>query len=143
MSGDARFLLDTNVLSEPIRPDPSAAVAAWLRRTPTTALAASVLSLGEVERGLALLPAGRRRDALLTWFSNDLLGLLGDRVLPVNRAVASAWARLGAAARQAGRPLPDVDGLLLATAQVHGLTLVTRNVSDCAGRGVPTLNPWG
>jgi predicted nucleic acid-binding protein len=137
-----RFLLDTNVLSEPIRPAPSANVAAWPRSAAAEDLAASVLSMGELQRGVLLVPAGARRERLLAWMASDLAAQLGGRVLPVDAAVTAVWARLGAAGRLAGRPLPDVDGLLLATAQVYGLTLVTRNTRHCGDRGVPTLDPW-
>lgn len=137
-----RFLLDTNVLSEPLRPAPNDKVATWLRRAGPDTTAASVLSLGEIERGVTLMAAGAHRDRLSRWLRSELVFQLGGRILPVDAAIASAWGRLSAAGRTAGRPLPDIDGLLLATAQVHGLTLVTRNTRDCAGRGVPTLDPW-
>jgi predicted nucleic acid-binding protein len=137
-----RFLIDTNVLSEGTRPFPDQRVAAWLQAQPPLDLAISVLTLGEVERGIDLLPVGRRRASLESWISKDLPIQFQGRVLVVDEAVAREWGRLTVRTRRSGRQLHVVDGLLLATAAVHGLTLVTRNESDCAARGVPVLNPW-
>ncbi|MQA88763.1 MAG: PIN domain-containing protein [Gemmatimonas sp.] len=134
-----RFLLDTNVLSELARQKPAARVAAWIRAQSTLDLAISALTLGEIEKGVKLLPAGRRREALEAWLSSDLPRQFSGRVLAVDTL---AWGRLSAAGRQAGRELPVVDGLLLATASVHALTLVTRNEGDCRDRGISVLNPW-
>lgn len=137
-----RFLLDTNVLAEPARPDPDPGVLAWLRDQSSLDLAISVLTLGEIEKGIALLPEGRRRHRLEEWLASDLPRQFIGRVLPVDADVARSWGRLSAEARRGGRELPVIDGLLLATAAAMGLTLVTRNVGDCADRGVPVLNPW-
>ena len=137
-----RFLIDTNVLSEGTRPVPDQRVATWLRAQSPLDLAISVITLGEVERGIELLPVGRQRAALESWISKDLPLQFQGRVLLVDEAVAREWGRLTVRSRSSGRHLPVVDGLLLATASVHGLTLVTRSESDCAARGVPVLNPW-
>jgi predicted nucleic acid-binding protein len=110
-------------------------------RTPLE-LAISVLTLGEIAKGVALLPHGARRDELDRWLGIELPKQFAGRVLPIDEAIAATWGRLSAEARAAGRELPVVDGLLLATASVKGLTLVTRNENHCGGRGVPVLNPW-
>lgn len=99
-------------------------------------------TLGEVEQGAALVASAARRAELEHWGRYELPAVFAGRVLPVDVDVARAWGRLSAAGRHAGRPLPAPDGLILATAQVHALTLVTRNLRDCAGRGVPTLDSW-
>ena len=138
----SRFLLDTNVLAEAARGGPDSPVVRWLREQPALDLAISVLTLGEIHKGVALLPQGARRTALERWLATDLPRQFLGRVLPIDEAVASAWGRLAAAGRQQGRELPVIDGLLLATVAVHGLTLVTRDEADCADRGVPVLNPW-
>jgi hypothetical protein len=114
----------------------------WLREQSALDLAISVLTLGEIRKGVALLPQGARRTALERWLSTDLPRQFLGRVLPIDEPVAEAWGRLAAAGRQQGRELPVIDGLLLATAAVHGLTLATRDEADCADRGVPVLNPW-
>jgi toxin FitB len=137
-----RFLLDTNVVSAPIRPAPDANVVEWLRSVPSLDLCVSALTLGELAKGVALLTDGRRREEIQGWISHDLPRHFHGRVLPVDDAVALEWGRLSAAGRLAGRELPVVDGLLLATAATRGLTLVTRNVRDCGNRGVSVLDPW-
>ena len=136
------FLLDTVVLSEPAKVSPNPGVVAWLRAQSPLALAVSVLTLGELEKGVTLLALGRRRDELDTWLRTELPRQFAGRVLPVSEAVALEWGRLAAEGQRRGRPLPVIDGLLLATAAVHRLTLVTRNERDCRDRGVPIYNPW-
>jgi predicted nucleic acid-binding protein len=136
------YLLDTMVLAEPARPAPDAGVVAWLRAQPPLALAISVLTLGEIAKGVASLATGRRRDALEAWLEIELPRQFAGRVLPVDAAVALAWGRLAAEGQCGGRPLPVIDGLLLGTAATHGLPLVTRNERDCRDRGVPVHNPW-
>ena len=137
-----RFLLDTNVLSEPVRPDPDPGLVGWLEQRSSLDLCISVLTLGEVRKGILLLPDGRRRERLHQWLGAELTRQFTDRVLPVDEAVSLAWGRLAAEGRRSGRPLPVIDGLLLATAAVHGLTFVTRNDRDGSERGVPVVNPW-
>ena len=137
-----RFLLDTNVLAEGARPDPDPNVVAWLRARSALDLAISALTLGEIRNGVALLPGGKRRTALEHWLETDLPRQFQDRVLSVDTPVGLMWGRLAATGREEGRELPVIDGLLLATAAAHELTLVTRNERDCAGRGVPLYNPW-
>lgn len=137
-----RFLLDTNVLSDAAKPRPNSGIVEWLRAQSPLDLAISVLTLGEIEKGVRLLPMGQRRNALEEWSTSDLPRQFTGRVLPIDGAVARMWGRLAAEGRQRGRELPVIDGLLLATAAVHRLAFVTRNERDCADRGVPTLNPW-
>ena len=137
-----RYLLDTNVISELVRPSPSANVVEWVRARSALDLVLSVLTLGELEKGIRALAVGARRDRLTRWARTELPAQFLGRVLSVDHDVAVAWGVLAAAAQAAGRPLPVIDGLLLATAEAHGLTLVTRHVSDCAGRGVAVLDPW-
>lgn len=138
-----RYLLDTNVLSEPARPKPDEGVIRWFRTLAPLDACISVLTLGEIEKGVALMPPGSRKDALRNWLSRDLPLRFRGRTLPVDLEVALHWGELAAEGRRMGRPLPVVDGLLLATARAHDLTFVTRNVRDCGDRGVPVLDPWG
>lgn len=137
-----RFLLDTNVLSEAARPEPDPGLAGWLEGQSALDLSISVLTLGEIRKGILLLPEGPKREQLHEWLRTELTRQFTDRVLPVDEAVSLAWGRLTAEGRRSGRRVPVIDGLLLATAAVHGIALVTRNERDCAGRGVPVLNPW-
>ena len=132
------FLLDTNVISETRRRTPAPRVVAWLGRADPAALFISVLTLGEIAKGVASL-ARRDPEAAAPvgeWFAG-IRRHFADRLVGIDPAIAEEWGRLSAA-----RPLPVIDGLLAATARVRGLTLVTRNVDDVAGTGAPTLNPW-
>ena len=134
-----KFLLDTNIISEirkRDRADPN--VVRWVTRTPVEEIGTSVLVLAEIRHGIE---RKRRNDpaqakSLDRWFS-QMRTRLGDRVLPIDESVAEAWALLGIP-----DPLPLIDGLLAATAKVHGLTLVTRNVADIAVAGVSLLDPF-
>jgi len=137
-----RFLLDTMVVSEPAKPKPDPGVLAWLETQDPWDLAVSVLTLGEIQRGVERMATGRRKTELADWLTTALPGHFAERVLLVDSAVALAWGTLTASSERLGRPLHVVDGLLLATARVHDLTLVTRNTGDFVERGVPVLNPY-
>lgn len=136
------WLLDTCVICEPTRKAPSPRVLAWLDRQAEESLYLSVLTLGEIRKGVALLPAGSKRKRLERWLAHDLVERFAGRILPVDTGVADAWGRLQAAAETTGRPRPTLDSLLAATAQANGLTLVTRNTADFTGPGSEVLNPW-
>jgi predicted nucleic acid-binding protein len=135
------FLLDTCLLSEVWKPAPNAGVVDWLAASMEDDLFLSVLSLGELKRGIALLPDGRKKLRLLRDYG-ELRSRFSSRVLPVTDAVAERWGDLAAAGTRGGRHVHVVDGMLAATALVHGLTLVTRNVRDVAAMPVPVVNPW-
>jgi hypothetical protein len=135
------YLLDMMVLSEPARPKPDARVTEWIRNQPLWDLSVSVETFGEIQRGVGRLADGRRKAELQPWLVTALRDQLADRLLPVDLEVALAWGSLTAESERLGRPLHVVDGLLLATAKVHGLTMVTRNVDDFRERGVRVYNP--
>jgi predicted nucleic acid-binding protein len=139
MSG---FLLDTNVTSELIRPQPEPMVAAWVVSQPLEALFISAVSFGEYRKGIVLKSPGRRRDELEAWIAIDLSNLFFGRILPVTRSVAERWGVLEGQRQLAGKPLNMPDGQIAATALEHRLTLVTRNVKDFVGLGVTMFNPW-
>ena len=139
MSG---FLLDTNVLSELIKPKPDAKVVQWIEGTNEASMFLSVLTLGEIRNGIARLRSGARRGRLESWLQVDLRERFQDRILPINEAIADRWGAISAAAAAKGKPLPVIDALLAATALHHDLMLVTRNGSDVAASGVVILNPW-
>jgi toxin FitB len=134
------YLLDTNVLSELRRRAPHPGVAAWFAQRPAGTLYLSVLTLGEIRKGIESLNDPARRRPLLDWLETDLPAFFTGRILPIDAAVADRWGHLTA---RAGRPLPAIDSLLAATALHHGLTLVTRNVRDVEGLGAEVLDPWG
>jgi toxin FitB len=137
-----RYLLDTNVISEPFKRSPESKVVDWLASQSPLDLCISVLTLGELTMGFELAAAGKRREELQSWVTQDLPRRFVGRLLPVTDDIAREWGRLSAEGRMRGRELPAVDGLLLATASIEQLTFVTRNERDCSGRGIPTLNPW-
>lgn len=133
------YLLDTNVLSETRKRQPEAGVANWIAATPPDRLHVSVLTLGEIEQGIARVrgQGDQSQAAALERWLRDVQAGFEDRVLPVTLPVAAAWGR-----QQYTRPLPVIDALLAATARVHGLTVVTRNVKDFEVAGVQVLNPF-
>lgn len=137
-----RFLLDTNVVSETIQPRADRNVTRWIARQTESQLAISAFTFGEISVGLGLLPRGPRRERLARWLFRGLPALYADRVLPVDEPVALAWGRLKAQSKRRGRPLPEADGLILATALARNLIVVTRNVRHSRGWGVPVHNPW-
>jgi predicted nucleic acid-binding protein len=102
----------------------------------------SVLTLGEIRRGIASLRDASRRVVLEAWLDSDLVLRFAERILPIDRAVADRWGRLAADAAAAKSPLPVIDGLLAATALDQNLTLVTRNTKDIAVTSVSVFNPW-
>lgn len=133
------YLIDTNILSELSRKSPNAAVVEWFAERPAGRLHLSVLSLGEIRKGIESLPSGKRKSRLVDWLETELPAFFGERVLPVDIQVADRWGRLVA---QVGRPVPAIDSLLAATALHHDLALVTRNVRDFAYPGLEIINPW-
>ncbi|MCY3815305.1 MAG: type II toxin-antitoxin system VapC family toxin [Gammaproteobacteria bacterium] len=133
------FLIDTCALSELTRKDPAPLVTEWFDGTPAESLHVSVLSFGEIRRGVERLPDSRRRSRISAWLENELPAWFENRVLPIDGSIADEWGRLTARLKN---PLPAIDGLIAATALCRRLTVVTRNESDFAPAGVAILNPW-
>ncbi len=133
------YLLDTNVLSELRRKTPDAAVLEWFARRPASTLYLSVLTFGELRKGIEGVLDAKRRMALTDWLEIDLAAFFAGRILPVDAQVADRWGRLLSAA---GRPMPAIDSLLAASAAQHGLSMVTRNSRDFADLGLDVINPW-
>jgi len=133
------YLVDTNVLSELRRREPDANVLRWMSARPATTLYLSVLTVGELRKGIEMLAESERKRALLDWLDIELPAFFSGRILPIDEAVADRWGQLVA---EAARPLPAIDSLLAATALTHGLTLVTRNLRDFQPLNLPVLNPW-
>ena len=139
MSG---FLLDTNLISELVRPRPNSGVIDWIQNTDESILHISVLTLGEIRKGIAVLAAGRRRAALESWLEHELASRFSGRILPIDHGIADRWGRISAAARSRGIPLPVVDALLAATALHFNLTVVSRDATYAAVGGLDLFNPW-
>ena len=132
------FLVDANVLSEPTKPKPAANVIEWLKSNERE-LTVDPIILGEIRFGIHLLPAGKRRQRLEQWFEKGVSNIV---CLPWDAASGLRWAKLLAELRAKGQAVPIKDSLVAATALVHGLTVVTRNVSDFKKTGVKVLNPF-
>jgi toxin FitB len=139
MSG---YLLDTNCISELVRSSPEPRVLDWMEAADESLLYLSVLTLGEIRKGVAGLPPGKRQTQLEMWLELDLQARFSGRILPINALIADRWGLMAAEAKRKGWALPAIDGLLAATALQHNLTIVSRNISDFTNTRVPTLNPW-
>ncbi len=136
------LLLDTNILSEGIKPAPDPRVELWLHQVDEDLAFISVVTLAELRRGAERLPPGRRRRRLEDWISSDVTLRFEGRILRISEEIADHWGRLVARSESIGRRIGVMDGFLAATAVRHDLTLVTRNVTDFAPLGVPIINPW-
>ncbi|MHB2020975.1 MAG: PIN domain-containing protein [Candidatus Xenobia bacterium] len=137
-----RYLLDTCVVSETIRPRPSPRVTAWLDAQDELTLFLSVVVIGELHKGVGKLPASARRRHLQAWIDGNLTTRFAGRVLTVDQAVAARWGTLCGEAERAGQKLPVLDAMLAATALEHGMTLVTRNLDHFQRTGVLLIDPW-
>jgi toxin FitB len=135
------FLLDTCLLSEVWKPAPNEGALGWLSSSSEDELFLSVLTLGEIKKGIEQMPDGKKKQRLARDYG-AIRSRFSSRILPITDVVAERWGDLSAQARRAGARLHVVDGLLAATALVTGLTVVTRNVADFATTPVPLVNPW-
>jgi toxin FitB len=136
------ILLDTNVLSELMRPAPSHVVENWMGRQPTTALFISTITEAELRYGAALLSAGRRRRQLVEQVEAMLANDFAGRILSFDSPAASAYAHIAAARRQSGRPISQPDAQIAAVAASRGASLATRNIADFVGCGIDLVDPW-
>ena len=137
------FLLDTNVVSELMKPRPSRKVASWVAATAEELMYLSVITIGELRKGIELLAVDDpRRPALQGWLDRDVRLRFAGRLLSLDDGVAERWGQLEAFARKRRWTVPTIDAQLAATALHHGLTFVTRNTTDVAPTGVPVFDPW-
>jgi predicted nucleic acid-binding protein len=136
------FLLDTNVVSEWVKPRPNAGVVAWLAEVDEDRVFLSVITLAELRCGVERMAPGQRRSRLDAWLGDELPLRFEGRVLSIDLAVANAWGKIVARCEALGRPISVADGLIAATIEIHGLTLVTRNASDFEPTLKAVVNPW-
>ena len=136
------YLLDTNVVSEWTKPRPNPGVVEWLSQVPEDEVFLSVVTFAELRHGIERLPAGRRRRRLDEWLRGELALRFEGRIVLIDGAIADEWGRLVARQEARGHPIAATDGLIAATAQVHALTLVTRNATDFQASVKAVLNPW-
>jgi len=136
------IILDTNVVCEPLRPEPEPAVLAWLDAQAPATLYLSRITLAELLDGVAALPAGRRGNKLGQSLSEQLLPLFEGRVLAFDMPAAHAFAQVQAGAQAAGNPIGFADAAIAAIASAYGLAVATRNVCDFKGTHVKVIDPW-
>ena len=136
------ILLDTNVVSEPLRPAPDARVIAWIDAQPLETIFLSAITVAELRAGVALLPAGKRRSGLQQNLEKRVLPLFAGRVLPFDLACTPAYAELLAKARAAGMAISTADGYIAAIAAANGFAVATRDAGPFEAAGVAVINPW-
>lgn len=136
-----RYLLDTCVISELVKPVPNRKVIDWLNELPSEALFLSVITIGELRKGLTRIPDSKRKQRLTVWL-NTLLEDYKERIFPIDLMVAENWGIIQGNAENAGTPMSSIDGLLATTTYTHNLTLATRNENDFISSQIPIINPW-
>lgn len=136
-----KYLLDTCVISELVKPSPNANVINWINNTPDERLYLSVITIGEVRKGLTKLPDSKKKDILENWL-NSLLEDYDNRIYSVNMTVAENWGIIQGKAEKKGAPMASIDSLIAATAYTHNLVLITRNERDFEASNLPIQNPW-
>lgn len=136
------IVLDTNVISEPLRPAPADAVRRWLNAQAPGSLYTTTINVAELLAGIAVMPQGKRRRELDIAMRASLSRLFPNRVLPFDGAAAEAYALIAESSRDAGLPVPHDDALIAAIARAHGFAVATRNTSNFEGAGVNLIDPW-
>lgn len=137
-----RYLLDTSLISELVKPKPAHAVVEWVATCDEPSLYLSVLTLGELQKGVTKLSDSKKKRRLQLWIQDDLRQRFGGRVLDIDEATAITWGRLQGEAERRGRPMPVIDSLIAATAVTHELIVVTRNGTDIEQSGATVFDPW-
>ena len=137
-----KYLLDTCVISELIAKKPNPRVVNWIDRIDDQLISLSVITIGEVKRGIEKLPQSDRKEKLNNWLSDELLIRFDQRILGIDLPVMLKWGELVAELEGKGRSLPAIDSLIATITLTHDLKLVTRNERDFVGTGVAIMNPW-
>ncbi|KAF0107517.1 MAG: putative nucleic acid-binding protein contains PIN domain [Anaerolineaceae bacterium] len=137
-----KYLLDTCVISELVTKQPDAKVVEFVDSLDPDDTYLSVITIGEIVKGIEKLPNSRRKQELHTWLKEDLLSRFQGKIIPIDEDVIVEWGVLTAHVEAAGRPMPAIDSLIAATAQANKMILVTRNVDDFSASGVELVNPW-
>lgn len=135
------IVLDTNVVSELMRPEPAPGVASWIRDRDRRELRTTVITLAEVRYGIARLPDGRRKQVLLG-AADEIFSAFADQILPVDAAATEHYAVIASSRERAGKPIPGFDALIAAVCRSKNAVLATRNISGFNGTGVEVINPW-
>ncbi len=135
------IIVDTNVVSELMRPEPALGVASWVRDRDRHELRTTAVTVAEIRYGIARLPDGRRKQVLLA-AADEVFEAFTDQVLPVDDRAAEQYAVIASSRERAGKPIGGFDALIAAVCRAHGATLATRNVPDFDGTGIEVVNPW-
>lgn len=137
-----RYILDTNVISELVARTPDSHVITWLKNTDENLLYLSLITIGEINKGIEKLPDSPRREQLVDWLLKDLMDRFRNRLVALDIQVMLTWGALTAHLEAIGKPLPAIDSLIAASALESDFVLVTRNTADFEPAGLQTLNPW-
>ena len=137
-----KYLLDTCAISELVKKHPDEKIVQWIKECDEDTVFISVLTLGEIQKGISKLDDNRRRIKIQKWLDSDLRERFAERILPISLEVALTWGVIEGESANKGRPLPVIDALIGATAVAHNLTVVTRNERDIRGTGARILNLW-
>lgn len=137
-----KYLLDTCVISEIIKQTPSVKVTKWIKTEDEANFFISVLTIGELHKGIEKLTESQRKDTLHNWVENDLKERFSNKIIGIDIQVAMIWGKIQGMTERIGKPMPAIDSLIAATGITHHLTVVTRNTSDMKESGVALLNPW-
>ena len=136
------YILDTNVVSELVAQNPDHHVIQWVESVDPESLFLSVITIGEIKKGVEKLSSSKRKKNLIAWLEQDLLVRFREHILPIDTSVVMTWGRLLAELEKSGKPMHAIDSLLAATASDLGYTLVTRNITDFEDASIRLLNPW-
>jgi len=136
------YLLDTCVISELVKPAADEKVTSWISDGFEETIHLSVITIGEIQKGITKLPVSAKKHQLQSWLDNDLIARFENRIIPIDQKVARMWGKILAQAEEKGRQIPAIDGLIAATCLVYDMTVVTRNVSDMQVDGLSVFNPW-
>ena len=137
-----KYLIDTCVISELVKKNPDGNVVEWFSTQNEANLFLSVLTIGEIHKGIEKLPQSPKKEILHNWIEMDLKERFDERILNIDTEIAEEWGRIQITAEKAGTPMPAVDSLIAATAKVHHLTVLTRNTGDMEASGAALINPW-
>jgi tRNA(fMet)-specific endonuclease VapC len=137
-----RYLLDTNVISELVAKQPNPRIIDWIDALDPNSVYLSVITIGELRKGIEKLPYSKRKDTLRDWLNDDLLVRFNDRILELDIPTMLTWGELVGRLEQEGKLLPALDSLIAALALYHKCTLATRNEADFRATGIAIINPW-
>jgi len=137
-----KYLLDTCVISELVKPQPNVNVISWIQRQDEENLYLSVLTFGEIEKGIEKLPKGNRKNHLKLWVEGDLKKRFHGRIIPIDIRVTTRWGEIQGQVELSGKPMPSIDGLIAVSGIVNNCTVVTRNMTDMEQSSAVVLNPW-